>query len=335
MTDSIQNMPELLARLKELGCLEPGELRTTRDGFFAVTRSLADMLACRGITTVPTRRGEELECRLFFDDWYLFALSREGGYLYSLFKMREQEQDKKMGRVADGDTPGVTVPFITMDTAVLLRCLTDPTPEHRCDLNEEINRVVAYRGQTHHPGLKDYFIRTRARAPYLIALLYTDFIASLAVEGELPVPEKYAADYREQGRRGRVPAFLEENNREAGVTVCDHEKLYIRDPLRPTRQERMAILATHTGNVSLYSFAAEVRFHARFLTPWARIPIPGLGRSVYDSAIRADMSIDDGEFTGPTPYYRLNSRGVKAQQRCHGDWAEQVLGGEESLEAVL
>ena len=31
---------------------------------------------------------------------------------YSLFKMREQEHDAKQGLYADGDTPGVAVPFI-------------------------------------------------------------------------------------------------------------------------------------------------------------------------------------------------------------------------------
>ena len=101
--------------------------------------------------------------------------------------------------------------------------------------------------------------------------------------------------------------------------VCDHEKIYVADPLVPTWPERLAILATHAGNTSLVSFAAEVQFHARFLTWWARIPIPFVGRSPYSSAIRADMSIGDAEFTGPTPYYRPDSRIVREQCNCHKD----------------
>jgi hypothetical protein len=116
-----------------------------------------------------------------------------------------------------------------------------------------------------------------------------------------------------------VERFIEENNRAAGKIVCDNQKIYVCDPLHPTEQERLAILATHTGNTSFFSFAAEVQFHARFLTRWAKIPLPIIGGSPYASAIRADMSIGDAEFTGPTPYYRPDSRMVRKQYHCHKD----------------
>jgi hypothetical protein len=183
----------------------------------------------------------------------------------------------------------------------------------------EINRVVAAGGQKHCEALKQYFVRTEAQGAYLIAKLYTGYIASLAKDGRLPVPERYVSDYRARGLRGRVARFIEENNRAAGKTICDHETIWIDDPLCPTKEERLAILATHAGNTSLFSFAAEVQFHARFLTWWARISIPVIGRSPYASAIRADMSIGDAEFTGPTPYYWPNSRIVKQQYNCHKD----------------
>ena len=87
--------------------------------------------------------------------------------------------------------------------------------------------------------------------------------------------------------------------------------------LSQTERERLAILATHTGNTSFFSFAAEVQFHAKFLTWWAKFPVPG--GSPYASAIRADMSIGDAEFAGPTPYYRPDSRIVRKQYHCHKD----------------
>jgi hypothetical protein len=233
--------------------------------------------------------------------------------------MREQEHDAASGQSADGDTPGVTVPFISLQTEILRDCLQDPTEENRARLNEEINRVVAYSGQRHNEALKRYFIRTEAQAPYLIAKLYTDYIASLAENGCISVPERYACDYREQGARGRVPRFIEENNGYAEAVICDHKRIYVADPLHPTERERLAILATHTGNTSFFSFAAEVQFHARFLTRWAKIPILIIGKSPYASAIRADMSIGDTEFAGPTPYYRPDSRLVQKQYHCHKD----------------
>ena len=314
-----RNLPKLFGRLADLRCLSEDEICGTSDGFCASTATVAEILARRGITTVPDSQGELLACGLFFDDWYLYAVSDGVDCTYSLFKMREQEYDAKLGRNADGDMPGVTIPFISMQTEILQACLRDPTPENRMRLNEEINRVVAYRGQRHNERLKQYFIRTEAQGAYLIAKLYTGYIASLAENGCILVPERYASDYGKQGSCGRVPRFIEENNRYAESVICDHERIYVGDPLHPTERERLAILATHTGNTSFFSFAAEVQFHARFLTRWAKIPIPIIGRSPYASAIRADMSIGDAEFAGPTPYYRPDSRIVQKQYHCHKD----------------
>ena len=115
----------------------------------------------------------------------------------------------------------------------------------------------------------------------------------------------------------RLPRFLDRLNREAGYTVCDNRQIFIRDPNDLTPYESTAILATHTGNTSLYSFAAEVEYHARFLTPLFKLKLPFFGRSVYDSAIRADMSVGDAEFQGTAPFYRDSSRMVKRQHRLH------------------
>lgn len=317
-----KNLPELFGWLTGLGCLREAELCTTGDGFWAVTAPLAELLARRGITTVPDSRGEELECGLFFDDWYLYGVWEGTECTYSLFKMREQEYDKAQGRRGDGDTPGVTVPFVSLQTEFLRACLQQPTAENRMRLDREINRVVAYKGQHHSPVLKRYFIRTEAKGPYLMAGLYTGYIASLAQNGAVPVPRRYA----QGGRDGRVSRFIEENNRAARQVICDHERIYIGDPQHPTERERLAILATHTGNTSFYSFAAEVQFHARFLCRWLRA-LPIVGRTLYASALRADMSIGDAEFTGPTPYYRANSRMVREQRRRHNERDHMEQGG--------
>ena len=332
-------LPELFVRLMELGCLGEAEISAAADGFCAATATVADMLALREITAVPDGQGGQLDCSLFFDDWYLYAVPDGAGHTCSLFKMREQEYDAKLGRRADGDTPGVTIPFIAMQTELLLECLKDPTEENRLRLGEEINRVAAYGGQCHSEVLKRYFIRTEAQGPYLIAKLYTGYIASLAENGCVLVPERYACEYNRRGARGRVPRFIEENNRCAGSVICDHKKICIGDPHCPTERERLAVLATHTGNTSFFSFAAEVQFHAKFLTRWAKIPIPVIGGSPYASAVRADMSIGDAEFTGPKPYYRSGSPIVRRQYRAHKDdgsnGKEKESGSEDCTENGL
>ena len=234
-------------------------------------------------------------------------------------KLREQEHDTEDGSPADGDTPGVTISFIAFDTERLLDCLADPSDENRKKLNAEVNRVVAYSGQHHHKALKRYFKNPESQGSYLVADRYVKTIASYASEGKLEVPDFYkeivqqSISYKTSAKLARLPRFVEALNKAAWRVVCDNEYIYLEDRDELTEQETLAILATHTGNTSFYSFAAEVEYHARFLTPLAKIKIPFFGRSIYDSAIRADMTVGDTEFEGPAPFYAETSKIVKRQ----------------------
>lgn len=315
--------PEAFCRLCQAGCIKQTDLRQTRDGFFLVYKSLADLLAEREIFDFPDSEGTVLPCSSFFDDWFLYAVTDAEAHTYSLLKLREQEHDAENGAPTDGDTPGVTVSFIAFSVSVLMDCLAAPDMENRQRLGREINRVVAYRGQLHHKALKSYFVRPQAQGAYLVAELYTRHIAAMAKDGWLETPECYKQILRQSScrknkpRLRRLPAFVEALNEKAGHTVCDKEKIYIKDSACPDEYECAAILATHAGNTSLYSFAAEVEYHARFLFPLARLKLPFYGRSVYDSAIRADMSAGDTELQGPAPFYRNSSRIVRRQRSCH------------------
>lgn len=314
-----QKTPAFFRWLQERDRITPEHMEFTDDGFGMLKRSVADILMSAGIDTLPDREGENMECRHFFDDWFLFAVPEKDDHVYSLLKMREQEHEKKLGIRADGDEPGVTISFIALDTDILKVCLEDPSRENRKALGMEINRVVAYPKQFHHPALKNYFIRPEAEAPYRIAEAYIGYIASFCRQGMLIVPEAYRDIYAKRGRSAkyvRVPDFLERNNRQAGTVVCDHQVIRIRDAAKLTQYEKLAILATHTGNVSVHSFAAEVRYHAQFLTELAKIRLP-LAGSPYASALRADMSIGDKEFQGPAPYYNLSGKLVAQQVACH------------------
>lgn len=325
ITSGIRNhpFPVFFQHLADRSCLTAGDIQCTSDGFYAVARSIADILIGLGITTFPNAQDQEREFGRFFDDWFLYAVPGDSGHIYSLVKMREQEFDANSSIPADGDTPGVTISFIAFNTAAMASCLADPQPTNRKALAAELDRVVAARKQTHHPALKHYFNSAEAEGTYLIADMYVQRIAALASDGCIAVPVHYAKlrqrSSSPNARRAqtRVPDFITANNDAAGCIVCDHEKIYIRNTACLTVYEKRAILATHTANVSFHSFAAEVRYHARFLIWFARIPIPFLGRSVYSSAIRADMSINDTEFQGPAPYYRLDSRWVQQQMKYH------------------
>lgn len=299
--------------------IRPDHVLHTRDGFHMLRKSLSSILMERGIDTFPDKDNRIQACKNYFDDWFLYALPDTTVPVYGLVKMREQEFDLNMGVFADGDIPGVTVSFIAFNITVLQNCLENPSAENRRTLGIEINRVAAYPKQKHHPAMKAYFIRPQAEAPYLIAETYVNHIASFSKSGILDVPEEYTKIYRnrvQSSRYSRIPDFLEQNNLDAGIPVCDHRKIILQDANRLSRQEKLAILATHTGNVSFHSFAAEIRYHAMFLTLPAKIRLPFIG-SPYASAVRADMSIGDKEFQGPTPYYNLSGKMVMTQMRNH------------------
>ena len=312
-------VPDLFQWLMDNGYISSDDYRVTEDDFFCICKSLSSILERSGILFLPDSEGTALECRYFFDDWFVYAVTHNGHTVYSLFKMREQEDDKDRGILADADTPGVTISFIAFDADAMKNCLADPSLMHQKLLAVEVNRVAAYRRQTHDGVLKAYFVRAEAEAPYLIADLYVNQVASLSSCNVLKVPDAYRTIFKKRecsAKFRRIPKFLEENNRHAGRTVCDHHSIIFQDRNLLSKFEKLAVLATHTGNVSFHSFAAEVRFHALFLTKLATIRIPLLG-SPYESAIRADMSIHDREFQGPAPYYNLSGKMVKQQEKYH------------------
>ena len=318
-----RNIPSTFGLLLSDMCIKGPDIVKTSDDFFMVNQSIASILSTKGIYDFPDIRGQRLACNKFFDDWFLYAVPYEGDYTYGLLKLREQEHDAEDGSPADGDTPRVTISFISFDCRALIACLADPTDENRKKLNAEINRVVAYKRQQHHKALKRYFRNPRSQGAYLVADIYARYIASLGENGCLAVPDHYreivqqSISYKNSGKLARLPRFIDALNQAAGRVVCDHVKIYLENPGEPNRYEAAAILATHTGNTSVFSFAAEVEYHARFLTPLAKIKLPFFGKSIYESAIRADMTVGDTEFEGPAPFYQSNSKIVKRQYALH------------------
>ena len=318
-----KKIPDCFFSLIESNLIDENNIEKTDDGFFCLNKCISDILAQKEIYTFPTSGGDELKCENYYDDWYIYALKEENSFVYSLFKLREQEYDMFAGQRADYDSPGVTVSFIAYDINTLMKCLTEPTDENRLAMSDEINRVVARRRQKHSSVLKKYFCKTESKAAYLIAELYIRHILSFTHKGFIIVPQKYEEIYSESllqpkgSKEKRLPDFINRNNDDAGRIVCDHDKIYINDPENPDCYEKLAILATHTADTSFNQFACEVQYHALFLNSLTRIRIPFVG-SVYESAVRADLSIDDSEFEGNAPYHRQDSKLVRRHIEKHG-----------------
>ena len=85
------------------------------------------------------------------------------------------------------------------------------------------------------------------------------------------------------------------------------------------KKEEQAILAIHTSNANYNSFVAEIEAHAVWCEDWKK-EIPIIGESLwYESAIRADMGLDEEVESGVfDQYYNLDSKMVKEQERVHG-----------------
>lgn len=317
-------IPDYFLKLIESSLINEKNIEKTDDGFFCLNKSVSDILAEKGICTFPADYGKELNCESYYDDWYIYAVKQGEDFVYSLFKLREQEYDMFAGERADYDSPGVTVCFIAYNMNTLLKCIDEPTDENRMAMSDEINRVVARRGQNHNPIIKKYFCKTESKAAYLIADLYIRHILSFTHKGFIIVPQKYEEIYSASllqpagSKLKRLPDFINRNNINAGRVVCDHDKIYIKYPKVPDRFEKLAILATHTADISFNQFAAEIQYHAQFLNSMARIKLPFLG-SIYESAVRADLSIDDSEFEGNAPYHRSDSKLVKKHIGIHGE----------------
>lgn len=318
-------IPDYFLKLIESSLIDKKNIEKTDDGFFCLNKSVSDILAEKEIHTFPADDGNELKCENYFDDWYIYAIGKNKSFVYSLFKLREQEYDMYAGERADYDSPGVTVSFIAYDVNTLFRCLGEPTSENRQAMSDEINRVVARRRQKHNPDIKRYFCKTNSKASYLIAELFIRHIVSFTYKGFIIVPQKYEEIYSESlalskdSKEKRLPDFINSNNTDAGRIVCDHDKIYINDPKAPDYYEKLAILATHTADTSFNCFACEVQYHALFLNNFTKIRIPFLG-SVYESAIRADLSVDDSEFEGNAPYHRQDSKLVRKHIEQHGKY---------------
>lgn len=287
------------------------------DGFAMYPQPLADILNGMGIYDTGLSKINPQDVQSYYDDWYLYCVD-PGNPVYSLLKMREQEHDYIPG-FSDKDDPSVTVSFIEFPIAILKDLADDETRTvETMDRFVDIFRhVTEFLHQVHNPALQAYFSNPTARGAYLIAEAYIRKLISFSDHGVIPFPD-LMRDAPE-----RITAGLAALNEAAGRTICDwHDRcLRIADPENPTLEEKQAILAAHTGNLSLNSFAAEVKFHADALIQWEKnIPVVGT-KMWYNSAIRADMQLErDSWFRGTffSPYHHPHSELIREQERIHG-----------------
>lgn len=292
-------------------------LELTDDGFVMCTKSLADILMEMGIKDTNITNAVD-DVKKYYDDWQLYAVKEnDGKYTYSLLKMREQEEDK-----GDNDDPGITISFIKFDINALsdLGKKNGQTKANIDAFDAAVDKVVSDTdGAKHDDILQKYFAETKSDAPYLIVDKYIEKIANTSKDNKIVLPNLLNEDQQ------RVIEALNELNERAGQKIYDPDNncLNIQDSSSLTAEEKYAILAAYTSNVTYNSFAAEVEFHSNALVDWRR-NIPIIGKSYwYNSAIRADMAIGEEKesnvVAGFDDYYDLDSDMVQSQRDAHGN----------------
>lgn len=337
---TVEIEPCFVNGLIDKGYVAHSDIESTDDGFYMLTKSLADVLNSANITTLKENSSGTVSrnVRDYYDDWYIYAVESSGGYSYGMLKMREPENDGK-----DGDDTGVTVSFVNLNYSKLLTLLNSNTTTNSYSFLQNLEAVTGPGSVDYDDTISNYFAQVESKAAYLIAEQFIEFIVDkTCVNGVIYAPANYVALFTEIAEIDelldniwldsntrlmlinqkfdleRIPNAVAANNSAAGYSVynTNNNTINIANTNNLTIYEKYAILATHTGNVTFNSFAAEVQFHADALYDWK-----ANFSDYYEAALRADMAVGEEYESGLfDEYYDLDSDIVQAQISEHGEY---------------
>ena len=304
--------------------LEYSDISRTTDGFYMLTKPLSSILNEAGIYGLHDRSKDEnftWNVLDYYDDWYIFAVDYEGDLAYGLLKMGEEE--------SPGDA-GVAISFVGFDYELLLSFIDSNNDyNYSCDLTDNLDIVTDPGNAPYDETVATYFSRTEAKASYLIAEEYINFIVeNCCLNNQIMAPQAFNDGMMKCANNPlsqykRLEEAMNQNNENASKDIIKNNngiyRIEIVNPSLLTIYEKYAILMTHTGNVTFNSFAAEVEYHADMLLGfWDDLDISGY---IYGCAIRADMGIDEEYESGVMDqYYDLDSDIVEAHKLEHGEY---------------
>jgi hypothetical protein len=329
--------------LVDEGLVTPNDISYTDDGFYLLTVPLSQILYDANIYAIytnPESQEDLYQVLFYYDDWYIYAIEDSSGYVYSLLKMREDEEELVVPD--DEDYTGVTVPFVELDYNQLLSLIDYNTFANNYRTYLNLLDVTGPGVATRNVALQNYFSSVYSKAPYLIVEEFIKvIIRESCVNGKISAPKLYveirnnideinaalagplddesrAILLNLKGQYLRITNAIQANNVEAGYSVFNTSTntINISNPNNLTMYEKYAILISHTSNVTYNSFAAEVQRHAIVLS-WLEFEEP----LVYERALRADMAIGEEAQSGISDdYYDLNSNIVRSQASVHGEY---------------
>ena len=198
----IFDYPELFQTFHDASYVETNDVTYTHDGCYIIKKSLADILNQAGIHALyekePYTSEHSISVMNYFDDWYIYAIIDENAHVYSLYKMREQEYERdpdgdgqaQYAGMYDADDPGVTISFISFNTAILTACIDNPSNANKYNLYQELDKVIVSKKAEHDDTIVQYYDDIGSCGAYIIGEAYIQFIASLSENHQINAPEK-------------------------------------------------------------------------------------------------------------------------------------------------
>lgn len=314
------DLPDLFYDLILSGDINVTDIQCTSDGFFMCTKSIANIMNGRGIyhTLTFAERENGIDAggvQRYYDDWYIYCVVNNSTEKYSILKMREEETVNNNG-TSTKICPSMAISFVELDSQIFLSMLELPSTNNRESFENELRGLINVQKMQYDTQLRTYFNNPASSASYLIAEYYVQWIANMAVDGVLSVPENTMLNAED-----RIWIALTDNNTPDKMIFVG-DKLYFNDVHNLDYNEKLAILLTHTGHASFNSLAAEVKAHAWALTITDNIFL----NHYYASCLKVDMAIDETQdelflyLETEFAYYNLESAIVQEQAQYHGEY---------------
>ena len=263
-----QNVPHDLQSFIEDGYISINDIKQTDDGFTLCTKPLSEILSSMGITEINGSTGKlDMED---LDSWYIYNV----GTSYSILKMRGLEERNI----------GTSIPFMDFEINLINLFHEDliqqvEQSEYEKQLYDALDKLIYGKvdsDYTYSIPITNYFSTVKSKANYLIAEEYI---------------RKVLINERDESGYIQVPSYIEPLQENFLKTLPDiydsvNNRIKVKN-YNLTNNEKRAILACRTGNLSLNIYAAENIAHAKVTAL--------LGNFLQGTDISIDIGVENEE----------------------------------------
>lgn len=302
-----QNVPSALQSFIDDGFISINDIKQTDDGFTLCTKPLNEIFLNMGIPVV-NGNGEDKITLEDLDCWYIYNI----GTSYSILKMRGFESDRETPRAM-----GTSIPFMDFDISLINSVSEDYSQQviqsqNEIELYTELDKLIygkVNQNYTYCVPITNYFATMSSKGNYLIAEEYIRKMLKTErdADGYIEVPDNLGI--AQSSFLNTLPDIYDDENNRINVNSYNL-----------TNNEKKAILACRTGNVSLNAYAAENIAHANATKV--------LGDFLQGTEITLVIEIENEE--------TLEVEQVTIQREIAKDWFESAIKadsgiGEESI----